>query len=59
MTDRRDEHQQADHRAMPVTRLRRPYAPPELVEYGTVSKLTQTGTGSVNDFGMMRMMICL
>ena len=38
-------------------RLRRPYAPPELIEYGTVAKLTQTGSGSVNDFiGMMMMM---
>ncbi len=39
---------------------RRTYIPPELVEYGTVSKLTQTGTGSFNDAGgMMMMMSCL
>ena len=40
---------------------RRPYAPPELVEYGTVAKLTQTGGGSVMDFGSMMtmMMTCL
>ena len=35
---------------------RRPYTAPELVEYGSVAKLTQTGGGSVFDFlGMMRM----
>ena len=39
---------------------RRAYVAPELVEYGTVSKLTQTGTGSFNDGGgMMMMMACL
>ena len=39
---------------------RRTYVPPELVEYGTVSKLTQSGTGSFNDGGgMMMMMVCL
>jgi hypothetical protein len=39
---------------------RRPYVPPELVEYGTVAKLTQTGSGSVMEFGTMRrMMVCL
>ncbi len=40
---------------------RRPYVPPELVEYGTVAKLTQSGgTSLVMDFGsMMRIMTCL
>jgi hypothetical protein len=39
---------------------RRTYVPPELVEYGTVSKLTQAGNGSFNDAaGMMMMMACL
>jgi len=39
---------------------RRAYVAPELVEYGTVAKLTQTGGASVADFfGMMRMMPCL
>ena len=44
-----------------VRGARRPYAPPELVEYGTVAKLTQTGGGSVMDFGSMTgmMMTCL
>jgi hypothetical protein len=37
--------------------VRRPYTAPELIEYGTVAKLTQTGSGSVFDFGgMMTMM---
>jgi hypothetical protein len=35
---------------------RKPYAAPELVEYGTVAKLTQTGGATVVDFvGMMGM----
>jgi hypothetical protein len=40
-------------------RARRTYVAPELIEYGTVAKLTQAGSGSLADFGMMRMMICL
>lgn len=37
--------------------VRRAYAAPELVEYGTVAKLTQTGSGSIFDFiGMPAMM---
>ena len=37
--------------------VRRPYTAPELIEYGTVAKLTQTGNGLVFDFGgMMTMM---
>jgi hypothetical protein len=40
---------------------RKPYAPPRLIEYGTVAKLTQSGGATVFDFsgGMMRMMSCL
>jgi hypothetical protein len=38
---------------------RRPYTAPELVEYGTVAKLTQTGGGSTFDFGGMMRMTCL
>lgn len=35
---------------------RKPYAAPELVEYGTVAKLTQTGGATTLDFvGMMGM----
>ena len=41
-------------------RGRRAYVSPELIDYGTVAKLTQSGSGSVADFfGMMRMMTCL
>ncbi len=40
--------------------VRRAYVAPELIEYGTVAKLTQTGGGSLSDFGaMMRMVTCL
>ena len=38
---------------------RRAYVAPVLVEYGTVAKLTQTGGGSVTDFGAMMRMACL
>jgi hypothetical protein len=39
---------------------KKPYVAPELVEYGTVAKLTQAGGGSVVDFGgMMQMGTCL
>ena len=30
---------------------KKPYAPPTLVAYGTVCKLTQNGAGSVGDAG--------
>ncbi len=39
-----------------VRAARRPYLAPELIEYGTVAKLTQTGGGSVKDFGNMMTM---
>ena len=38
---------------------RRSYVAPVLVEYGTVAKLTQTGGGSITDFGAMMRMACL
>jgi len=62
LTDEREAIEREDDRPSPgeIGRVRRPYAPPELIEYGTVAKLTQTGGGSVFDFGgMMRMMTCL
>ena len=66
MTDDRKETERHDDRQAPGSTLgvdagavRRPYAAPELVEYGTVAKLTQTGGGSVFDFGGMMMMACL
>lgn len=37
---------------------RRPYAPPVLTRYGSVAKLTSTGTGGSSD-GSMLMMSCL
>lgn len=30
-------------------RERRPYAPPSIVDYGSVSKLTKTGTGAMGE----------
>jgi hypothetical protein len=42
-----------------TTNGRRAYVAPALVEYGTVAKLTQTGGGSVSDFGNMMRMACL
>ena len=62
MSDERDEiERDGDTHARDDARgERRPYVSPELVEYGTVAKLTQTGGGSVMEFGsMMRMMLCL
>jgi hypothetical protein len=58
--DEQDE-QDNDRRApIEAATRRRVYAAPALVEYGTVAKLTQTGSGSVADFfGMRRMMACL
>ena len=60
MTDRPEKLAQHGDRRAPeeIESERRAYVPPELVEYGSVSKLTQTGTGSFADFGMM-MMTCL
>jgi hypothetical protein len=60
LTDRLEKLGQHDDRKAPeeIESGRRAYVPPELVEYGSVSKLTQTGTGSFSDFGMM-MMTCL
>jgi hypothetical protein len=44
--------------AGPEPRARKPYTPPELIEYGTVAKLTQTGGATIVDFGgMMGMML--
>ena len=62
MTDERDgRERERDHSEQRgVGGSRRPYVAPELIEYGTVAKLTQTGGGSVMDFGsMMRMTTCL
>ncbi len=60
MSDRHDQGTHDVRRPEPDVGSRRPYAAPELIDYGTVAKLTQTGSGSVNDFtGMMMMMTCL
>lgn len=62
MTDMRDESRRPDD--SPAAGVapdrsesgRRVYVAPELVEYGTVSKLTQSGGGSLSDGGAMRRM---
>jgi hypothetical protein len=63
LTDERDRlEQESDHPVGDNTgKVRRPYVAPELVEYGTVAKLTQSGgTSLVMDFGnMMRTSTCL
>ena len=59
MTDEREGIEREDDRRGQgeAGRVRRPYASPELIEYGTVAKLTQGNSGSVFDFGgMMGMM---
>ena len=33
----------------PLTRGKRPYATPTVTEYGSVAKLTQSGTGTTSD----------
>jgi len=39
---------------------KKPYAPPRLIAYGTVGKLTQTGFGSAADGGTGNMLMkCL
>ena len=59
MTDRQEESPRDGRRPEPGVGGRRPYAAPELIEYGTVAKLTQAGNGSVNDFNGMMMMASL
>jgi hypothetical protein len=62
LTDDRKEIARHDDRLAPgdARNTRRPYAAPELVEYGTVAKLTQGNSGSLSDFGgTMAMKICL
>ena len=61
MTDRREDIEPNDDRDTAETGTgRRAYVTPELVDYGSVSKLTQNGTGSFTDgSGMMMMMACL
>jgi hypothetical protein len=66
LTDRRDDERDTadrddDGAPHPVSDLRRPYVAPALIDYGTVSKLTQTGGVTTFDSGgfMMMMMVCL
>lgn len=36
-------------------RVRRPYQPPTLTEYGSVARLTRTGGSTFSEFGVPRM----
>jgi hypothetical protein len=55
VNDRADEQglNRAEHRDA-SQRARRPYVPPQLVVFGNVAKLTQSGGISVKDFGNMK-----
>jgi hypothetical protein len=44
VNEQRDDNRRADEP------IRRPYVAPELIEYGTVAKLTQTGGRTTVDF---------
>jgi hypothetical protein len=62
LTDKHDDLEATDRQGaiLHPGDQRRPYKAPELIDYGTVAKLTQGGNGSFNDlFGGMRMMVCL
>jgi hypothetical protein len=52
--DRADEqeHEEVEQRNAP--RAKRPYVPPQLVVFGNIAKLTQTGGISVKDLGSMK-----
>lgn len=54
MNDRGDEPRPGDVEPRGARRAKRPYVPPQLVVYGNVAKLTQTGGISVKDMGSMK-----
>lgn len=59
----RDTNERAQHDRSPANQAaptRKKYVPPELIDYGTVAKLTQTGGQTVTDFiWFRRMRTCL
>jgi hypothetical protein len=61
VVQRPDANDQRAHRQpTDAGRPRRPYVAPELIEYGTVAKLTQTGGQTAQDaFLFKRMGSCL
>lgn len=62
MTEQREANQPEDGRRLPgeIGSVRRAYVTPELIAYGSVSKLTQGNVGSFTDAGaMMTMSACL
>ena len=54
MNDRGDEPKPDDAEPRDARRAKRHYVPPQLVVYGNVAKLTQTGGISVKDMGSMK-----
>jgi hypothetical protein len=48
-------------REQPITISKKPYGKPQLIEYGSIAKLTQNGNGSLGDGGTMAgmFMMCL
>ena len=55
MKDRHDEQEPDVIKSVDdAARAKRPYVPPQLVVFGNVSKLTQTGGISVKDMGGMK-----
>jgi hypothetical protein len=60
LADERDANAQRNSASSDGPKPRRTYVAPELIEYGTVAKLTQTGGQTVADFFVFRrMMTCL
>ena len=49
---------EADDRKAP-RHAKKPYAAPVVTEYGSVAKLTQSGTGSMVDGGSSQLKSCL
>lgn len=48
-----------DRKSEPVRPTRRPYAAPVLTEYGSIGKLTRSGSGAVGEGSGMSMPMCL
>ena len=49
MEQKRQAPDDPDRAAKAVKNVKKPYATPEVVEYGSVAKLTQSGAGSISD----------
>lgn len=45
------DNRNAEKRVKPASRGQKPYSPPELIEWGRLTDLTQGGKGARSDFG--------